>query len=153
MLGDDPDPDPDPYLCMMDPDPGGPKTCGSGGSGPGFGSGSATLAQITQKGLVINKDIQRLPTTTPLLFSVAQEIFDCPQRDTLTQYITFKRGGERGVCTLVLCNLATVMSCIDASVHIVIKFPKVGSLLKFPISLVSLVITVKRTGVPYGLAR
>ncbi len=37
--------------------------------------------------------------------------------------------GERGVCTLLLCSLATVMSCIDASVRIVTKSPKVGPLL------------------------
>jgi hypothetical protein len=29
--------------------------------------------------------------------------------ETLRQYITFNRGGERGVCTLLLCILATVM--------------------------------------------
>jgi hypothetical protein len=34
-------------------------------------------------------------------------------RETLKQYITFNRGGERGVCTLVLCSLATVLSCIN----------------------------------------
>jgi hypothetical protein len=41
-------------------------------------------------------------------------------RETLTQYITFKRGGgERGVCTLVLRSLATVLTCKDPSVRIV----------------------------------
>jgi hypothetical protein len=39
-------------------------------------------------------------------------------RETLTQYITLKEGGGRGVCTLV----------------IVTKFPKMGSLLIFSIS-------------------
>jgi hypothetical protein len=42
---------------------------------------------------------------------------------------------ERGVCTLELCSLATVTSCIDASVRIVTKSPKVGPLLIFSISL------------------
>ncbi len=35
---------------------------------------------------------------------------------------------ERGVFTLVLCSLATVTSCIDASVRIVTKSLKVGPL-------------------------
>ncbi len=43
-----------------------------------------------------------------------QNIFTV-HRETLTQYIT----GERGVCTLVLCSIATVTSCMDASVRIV----------------------------------
>jgi hypothetical protein len=45
---------------------------------------------------------------------------------------------ERGVCTLVLCSLATVTSFIDASVRIVTQSPKVGPLLIFSISLISL---------------
>ncbi len=59
-------------------------------------------------------------------------------RETLTQYITFKRGGERGVYTgtLVLCCLAIMTSCIDASVRIVTKSPKVGPLLIFSNSLI-----------------
>jgi hypothetical protein len=36
------------------------------------------------------------------------------------QDITKKRG-DRGVCTLVLCSLATVTSCINASVGIATK--------------------------------
>ncbi len=40
-----------------------------------------------------------------------------------------------GVCTLVLCSLSTVLSCIDPSVWIVSKSPKVGPLLMFSISL------------------
>jgi hypothetical protein len=44
-----------------------------------------------------------------------------------------KKRGERGLCTLVLCRLAT--SCINASVRIVTKSPKVGPLLVFSISL------------------
>ncbi len=44
-------------------------------------------------------------------------------RETLTQYITFKRGGDG---SLYSCNcLATLTSCIDASVRIVTKSPKV----------------------------
>jgi hypothetical protein len=49
---------------------------------------------------------------------------------TSDEYITFKRRGERGVC-----SLATLMSCIDASVRIVTKSPKEGPLLIFSISL------------------
>ncbi len=51
-----------------------------------------------------------------------REYFDCPQRDSHAVHYIQKRG-EWGVCTLVLCSLATVMSCIDASVRIVIKSP------------------------------
>jgi hypothetical protein len=54
-------------------------------------------------------------------------------RETLTQYITFNRGG-RGES--VLCSLATVLSCIDPSVRIVTKSSQVGPL--FSISLVYL---------------
>jgi hypothetical protein len=64
-----------------------------------------------------------------------KEYFDCPQRDSHAMHYILKRG-ERGVCTFVLCSLATVMSCIDASVRIVTKSPKVGPLLIFSISLV-----------------
>ncbi len=39
-------------------------------------------------------------THDPLLFSVVQGNIFTIHRETLTQYITFKRGGERGVCTL-----------------------------------------------------
>ncbi len=46
--------------------------------------------------------------------------------ETLTQYITFNRGWERGVCTLALCGLASVTSWIDPSVRTVTKSPKVG---------------------------
>ncbi len=51
----------------------------------------------------------------PLIFIVLRKEYFYCHRETLTQYITFKRG----VCTLVLCSLATVMSCIDASVQVV----------------------------------
>ncbi len=76
-----------------------------------------------------SRDIQRLPTT-PFSVVLRKEYFDCPQRNSHS----FKRGGER-VCNLVLCSLATVMSCIDDSVWIVTKSPKVGPLLIFSISL------------------
>jgi hypothetical protein len=33
---------------------------------------------------------------------------------------------RRGLCTRVLCSLATVLSCIDHSVRIATKSPKVG---------------------------
>ncbi len=51
-------------------------------------------------------------------------------RETLTQYPTLHLK-ERGGCTLVLCSLANVMSCMDLSVRIVSKSPKVGPLLIF----------------------
>jgi hypothetical protein len=73
-------------------------------------------------------------THDPLLFSVGKEYFDSPQRDSHAVHYILKRG-ERGVCTLVLCSLATVISCIDTSVQIVTKSPKVGPLLIFSISL------------------
>jgi len=57
----------------------------------------------------------------PLLFSVAQRNILTVHRETLTQYITLKGG----ICILVLCRHATVTSCIDPSVRIVTKSPKV----------------------------
>ncbi len=62
---------------------------------------------------------------TPFSLVLRKEYFTV-RRETLTQYITFKRGG---VCTLVLCSLATVTSCTDLSVRIVTISPKVGPLL------------------------
>jgi hypothetical protein len=53
-----------------------------------------------------------------------------PQQKELP-VLHFIRRGER-----VLCSLATVLSCIDPSVRIVTKYPKVGPLLIFSISLV-----------------
>jgi hypothetical protein len=76
---------------------------------PDPGSGSATLP------------------TTPFSLVLSKEYFDCPH--------FIKKSGERGGSTLVLCRLATVTSCMDLSVRIVTKFPKVGPLLIFSISL------------------
>ncbi len=63
--------------------------------------------------------------------------FECPQRD-LTQYIAFIRGG-RGefvlLYSVVLQLWRIELTGIDASVRIVTKSPKVGSLLIFSISL------------------
>ncbi len=57
-----------------------------------------------------------------------KEYFDMSTyRETLTQYITFKRGGEGSLMTLIsqnLCILATVTSCIDSSVRIITKSPR-----------------------------
>jgi hypothetical protein len=63
--------------------------------------------------LCLSRDIQRLPTT-PFSLVLRWEYFDCSQRDShAVHYITYKRG-ERGKClTLLLCSLATVMSCIE----------------------------------------
>jgi hypothetical protein len=52
--------------------------------------------------------------------------------------LTFKRRGGRGESVLVyrvLCSLATVMSCIDASLRIVTKSPKVGPLIILIVSI------------------
>jgi hypothetical protein len=65
---------------------------------------SLTLAQ--------SRDIQRLPTTSFSLV-LRKEYFDCPQKYSL----------------LAVHNIVTVMSCIDPSVRIVTKSPKVGPLL------------------------
>ncbi len=46
-------------------------------------------------------------------------------RETLTQYITYKRAGEGSLYSQNLCSLATVTSCIDGSVRIITKSPKV----------------------------
>ncbi len=55
-----------------------------------------------------------------------KEYFDMSTyRETLTQYITFKRGGEGSLFSQNLCSLATVTSCIDGSVRIITKSPKV----------------------------
>ncbi len=64
---------------------------------------------------------------------LCKEYVDCPQRDSHAVHYILKRG-ERGVCTLVLCSLATVTSCIDPSVRIVTKSPKGRPLLIFSIS-------------------
>jgi hypothetical protein len=78
--------------------------------------------------------IQRLPTT-PFSLVLRKEYFDCPQRDSHAVHYIQKRGEER-VYALVACSLATVTSCIDASVRIETKSPKVrGPLLIFSISL------------------
>ncbi len=59
----------------------------------------------------------------PLLFCVAQGIFWL-STERLSRSTLHLKEGERGVWgvfTLVLCSLATVTSCIDASVRIVTK--------------------------------
>jgi hypothetical protein len=53
-----------------------------------------------------------------------------------------------GVCNLVLCSLATVTSCIDASVRIVTKSPKVEPLLIFSISLTFCLLYLGYVGEP-----
>jgi hypothetical protein len=78
-----------------------------------------TLCQGSSLGLV-----QRLPTA-PFYLMLRKEYFDFLRRDSHAVHYIFKRG-ERGVCTLVLCRLATVMSCIDPFLRIVTKSPNVG---------------------------
>ncbi len=73
---------------------------------------------------------QKTTTSGPSL----SPYFNCPQRDFHAVHYIEKRG-EWGVCTLELCSLATVTSCIKASERIVTKSPKVGPLLIFSISL------------------
>jgi hypothetical protein len=51
------------------------------------------------------RDIQILPTTPFSLLLHARNILTV-HRETLTQYIAFKRVGRGGVCTLVQCSLA-----------------------------------------------
>jgi len=54
-----------------------------------------------------------------------KEYFDMSTyRETLTQYITFKRGGDGSLFSPNLCSLATVTSCIDGSVRIITKSPR-----------------------------
>ncbi len=65
------------------------------------------------------RKIQRLPMT-PFSLLLRKEYFDCPQRDSHAVHYKKKRG-DRGVFTLVLCSLASVMSCIKASVGIATK--------------------------------
>ncbi len=57
------------------------------------------------------RDIRDYPQ--PPSLSCCKRIVFTVLRETRMQYITFNRGGEMGVCTLVLCNLATVLSCIN----------------------------------------
>ncbi len=64
-----------------------------------------------------------------------KEYFDCPQRDSHAEHYIYLRG-ERRVCTLVLCSLATEVFPIDPSVRIATKSPKAGPLLLFSISLI-----------------
>ncbi len=66
---------------------------------------------------------------------LCKEYFDCLRRDSHAVHSIYKRGGK-GVGTLVLCSLATVTSRINVLVQIMTKFPKVGPLLVFSISLV-----------------
>ncbi len=66
------------------------------------------------------------------------------------QYFTFKSGGEREVCTLVLGSPATVMSCIDPSVRIVTNSLKVGPLYLYSPSLWCLPIASRRQWVVAG---
>ncbi len=56
----------------------------------------------------IQRYTDSLLPTTPFSLVLRKEYFDISH--------TFKRGDEKGVCTLVLCSLATVMSSMDASV-------------------------------------
>ncbi len=81
---------------------------------------------------ISHRDIQRLPMT-PFSSVLRKEYLDCPQIDSHAVHL--KEGGE-GSLTLVLSSLATMTSCIDLSVRIVTKSPKVGSLLIFSISLI-----------------
>jgi hypothetical protein len=57
-------------------------------------------------------------------------------RETLTQYITFNRGGRRESVLCYSVVLQPYMSCLDPSERTVTKSPKVGPLLIFSISLV-----------------
>ncbi len=75
------------------------------------------------------RNIQRLPTT-PFSLVLRKEYFTV-HRETLTQYSTFKRGGEGSLFSCILYSLATVMPCINALVRIVTKSPKVRPLLIF----------------------
>jgi hypothetical protein len=60
---------------------------------------------------------------TPFSFVLHKEYdFDCIER--LSRSALHR--GDRGVCIFVLCSLATVLFCIDPSVRIVTKSPKVG---------------------------
>jgi hypothetical protein len=54
-------------------------------------------------------DISDIEITHDSLLSLLlpKEYFDCPQRDSHAVHYILKRG-ETGVCTLVLCSLATV---------------------------------------------
>ncbi len=67
--------------------------------------------------------------TTPFSLVLCKEYFDCSQRN-----ITFKSGG-RGESVLFYFVVLTVTSCIDTSVRIVTKSPKMEPLLIFSISL------------------
>ncbi len=62
-----------------------------------------------ETGTGCSRDIQRLPTT-PFGLVLRKEYFDGPQRDSHAVQLHLK-SGEMGVCTLVLCRLATVTSC------------------------------------------
>jgi hypothetical protein len=66
----------------------------------------------------------------PLLFIVSQGTV---YRETLTEYITFKRGGA-GEGSLYSCT-PSLASCIGLFVRIVTKSSRVGPLLIFSISL------------------
>ncbi len=70
--------------------------------------------KFTEQGLSKGPDQRYTEIThnTTLLFSVAQGIFWLSTLSRSTLHLK-KRGEERGVCTLVLFSLVTVMSWID----------------------------------------
>ncbi len=98
-----------------------------------FGSHPYAVIQLGR----LYSEIYRNYPRPPSLQCCARNILTV-HRETLSQYITFKRGGrEESVllsCTLY-SSLTTVMSCVDLSMRIVTKSPKVGPLLIFSISL------------------
>jgi hypothetical protein len=81
---------------------------------------------------IASREIRRL-STTPFSLVLRREYFDCPQRDSYAVHYIYSMGrGSLYSCTLCL---VTVTSCIDASVRIVTKSPKVGPLLIYSPSL------------------
>ncbi len=98
--------------------------------------GNAVILGRLDHGNLVSPTIEYRSEIThdPLLFNVAQEIFWLSSERLSRSTLRLKEG-EREICPLVLCSLSTVTSCIDASVRIVTKSPKVGTLLIFSISL------------------
>jgi hypothetical protein len=88
------------------------------------------IAKVAIRGIEITHE-------PPFSLMLLKEYFDYPQRDSHAVHYIQKRG-NRGVCTLVLRSLATVMSCIDAFLWIFTKSPKVEPLLIFSVSLVAI---------------
>jgi hypothetical protein len=97
-----------------------------------WGGGGGVSRGVTRLGIIFLENLSNVLirdiTHDPPLSTVAQGIFGL-STERLSRSTLHLKEGERGVGALVLCSLATVTSCIDLSVWIVTKSPKVRPLI------------------------